>query len=118
MTKKTEAVATKEQCSFEWTDEAGSHRCDHEVTSKGLCWTHYQQERRQLARGVKESKIKLTPIRPRGLTLLAGNIRVDEETASILQQRVKDGKAVSVYEATRQAVLRGVAAWKEDGAKK
>ncbi len=107
------AESPEKQCKFTWTetDEAGNKvkkQCDRAALAHEHCWTHYQQERRGRP---------LTPIRKRGLVLLPGNVRVEEETANYLKTRVKKGHAKSVYEATRQAIETGVDTWKKEAAK-
>jgi hypothetical protein len=80
--------------------------CDRKSLSFGLCWTHYQQQRRGRP---------LTPIRMKGLLLLPGNVRVEASVHSFLQKRVQAGKAKTMYEATRQAIVAGVQYWLKGG---
>jgi hypothetical protein len=83
-------------------------RCERGALAHELCWTHYQQERRGKP---------LSDIRPRGLVLLPGNIRVRSTDAEALKERVTAGLARSLYEATRHAIEAGVAAWARKKAK-
>ena len=106
MAKCKEAATVEKQCEFD--NSMTGIRCPREALAKGHCWTHYQQERRGRP---------LTPIRPRGLVLLPGNVRVPKPIAEVLQGRVSGNKARSIYEATRQAIEAGVAAWERQAAK-
>ena len=106
MPKCKDAPTSDKQCSF--VNPQTGLPCMREALAKALCWTHYQQARRGRP---------LTAIRPRGLVLLPGNVRVPKPTAEVLKLRVDGGKARSVYEATRQAIEAGVAAWARQAAK-
>jgi hypothetical protein len=106
MPKCKEAPNAEKMCDY--VNPLNGLRCTREALAKGHCWTHYQQERRGKP---------LSPIRPRGLVLLPGNVRVMKPTAEVLKARVETGKARSVYEATRQAIEAGVAAWERQQAK-
>ena len=80
--------------------------CDRKPLAFGLCWTHYQQQRRGK---------DLTPIRKRGMKMLPGNVRVESSVYLTLQQRVTNKQAVSMYEAVRQAILAGIEYWSKGG---
>lgn len=103
--KATKKAATKKAkkdvksdapvCTFE--------ECGRKQIAKGLCPSHYRQQRRGAA---------LTALRPlRGLVRLPMVIRVEQETFDTLEKRVKSGQANSMYDATRQALEAGIATW-------
>lgn len=99
---KAKAKAPKvetEDCTFDG--------CENKQIAKGLCPSHY----RQMSRGVK-----LKPLRVigRGLVRLPMVIRVEQETFKALKQRIKQGKANSMYDATRQALEAGIAGWSKE----
>jgi hypothetical protein len=100
MPKCKDAPSTDKRCKYINPDT--KIQCSREALAHELCWSHYQQERRGRP---------LTPIRPRDLKLLPGNVRVAYTTAAVLNLRVEDKKARSVYEATRQAIDIGVSQW-------
>jgi hypothetical protein len=84
----------EDRCSFEG--------CVRAKLAHGLCWSHYQQERRHRP---------LTPIRRRGLKPLPGNVRVGPEVEEVLRLWLNTGVVPSMYEATRKAVALGVESW-------
>jgi hypothetical protein len=97
-TPKSRRKHPKVLCSFDG--------CDRNSLAHGLCWTHYQQQRRGRP---------LTPIRQKGLLLLPGNVRVLASVHDAIQKRITDGKAKTLYEATRQAIVAGVEYWTKGG---
>jgi hypothetical protein len=105
--KSKEAPNAERQCKF--VNPETKLRCSRELMAHELCWTHYQQERRGRP---------LSPIRLKGgLKLLQGNVRVPEFVEQALRARVEAKRSRSMYEATRQALEAGVAAWQKADAK-
>jgi ABC-type Na+ efflux pump permease subunit len=103
MPKCEEAPSHDKRCTY--VNPETNKQCVREKLAQGLCWTHYQQNRRHRP---------LTPIRQRGgVVLLPGNVRVTAQDAAVLHMRVDDGLARSVYEATRQSIELGVAKWRK-----
>lgn len=87
----TEKVVPK-TCEFEG--------CGKKVIARGLCVSHYRQALRNKP---------LKPLRKfRGLVRLPMVIRVEPKTLEMLQKRISEKKATSMYDATRQAVEVGV----------
>ena len=101
-TKKVKAVVKKaEKANCKFPD------CTNKMIALGLCPSHYRQQ----SRGVK-----LKPLREvgRGLVRLPMVIRVEPETVKLLKQRIKQGKANSMYDASRQALEAGIAGWSKE----
>lgn len=103
VTKNTAKVAAKTVVADSEATECVFSGCGRKVIAKGLCTGHYRQERRGKP---------LKTLRPlRGLQRLPMVLRVEAKTLELLKKRISDGKAQSMYDATRQALEAGIASW-------